>query len=178
MQLLRGQVWSWLHEWRLQQQLSVPVSELESGFPGRLWTFGAEGGYWGWTRTPSCLHCVTGTCCKYIPLWNSITRLTRGKTNCYRRESLHLNPTTSNQLKGKCCRLRIRRGCELCLSDCWKWFKVELKGQEASGARRHFICFGRASAEVTGRCSIDPVRGFLSSCCYSELSKCCNNIRL
>ena len=37
----------------------------------------AHGGYRGWTWRPSCLHCVSGTCCKYIPLCNSIICQTR-----------------------------------------------------------------------------------------------------
>lgn len=161
MQLLWGHLWSWLHEWRRRQQLSVPVSELESGFPGRLWTFGAEGGYWGWTRRPSCLHCVTGTCCEYIPLWNLITHLTRGKTNCYRRESLHLNQTTF-RLKGKRCWLKSPARLRALLfwlagrDSRWNW-KVRKHQEHAS--------ISDASAEVTGGCSSDLVRGFLSNCC-------------
>ena len=57
-------------------------------FPWQPEGFGAEGGYWGWTWRPSCLHCVRGTCCKCIPLCNSITCQTR-------KRKLLLQRTTS-----------------------------------------------------------------------------------
>lgn len=121
------------------QQHTVPVSELESDFPGRIRALGQREVTEGRRGGPHACTVLEAPVANAFPFVTQ-SHVRQGKENCYYRVLLHLNHAIFNQDKRKPSWLISQWGCLLCHARCWNRFMWS-KPLKASGACRHIRCF-------------------------------------